>query len=82
MTALAVDPRNGKHVFAVTTTGIRVSRDGGTNWKTVLRPGAYVDGATFAITRTRPEIDYVAVSMVGPAGCGVNARRHCAATSA
>jgi photosystem II stability/assembly factor-like uncharacterized protein len=77
VTALAVDPTDGDNVYAGTPTGIRKSTDGGRTWSTVLRPGAYIVGSVFLITPTRPQVVYVAVSIVGPAGCGVHAPVHC-----
>lgn len=77
VTALAVDPTNSDNVYAGTPTGIRKSSDGGKTWRTVLRPGAYTVGSALAITPTRPRVVYVAASIVGPAGCGVNAPTPC-----
>ena len=77
MTALAVDPTDSDNVYAGTPTGIRKSTDGGTAWRTVLRPGQYILGSEFVITPTRPQIVYVAASIIGPAGCGVHTPTHC-----
>jgi hypothetical protein len=77
VTSLAVDPADGNSVYAGTPTGIRKSTDGGRSWRTVLRPGKYIVGSTFAITPTHPYVVYVAASIVGPAGCSVNAPVHC-----
>jgi len=78
VTSLAVDPADGDSVYAGTPTGIRKSTDGGRSWRTVLRPGKYIVGSTFAITPTHV---YVAASIVGPAGCSVNAPVHCGASN-
>ena len=77
VTALAVDPTDSGIVYAATPTGIRRSTDGGRSWSTVLRPGKYVAGAALVIAPTRPQVVYVAASVVGPAGCGVNAPVRC-----
>lgn len=77
VTSLAVDPADGDNVYAGTPTGIRKSSDGGRNWRTVLRPGKYIVGSTFVVTPTHPEVVYVTASIVGPAGCSVNAPVHC-----
>ena len=77
VTALAVDPADSDNVYAGTPTAIRKSSDGGSTWRTVLRPGKYIVGSRFVITPTRPQVVYVAASIVGPAGCGVNTPTHC-----
>jgi photosystem II stability/assembly factor-like uncharacterized protein len=77
VTALAVDPTDSDFVYAGTPTGIRKSSDGGRTWSTVLRPGNYIVGSAFVIPPTRPDVVYVATSIVGPAGCGVNTPTPC-----
>jgi hypothetical protein len=81
VTALAVDPADSDNVYAGTPTGIRKSTDGGRSWRTVLRPGNYIVGSAFVITAARPQVVYVAASIVGPAGCSVNAPVHCQASN-
>jgi Sortilin, neurotensin receptor 3, len=77
VTALAVDPIDSDNVYAGTATGIRKSSDGGATWTTVLRPGRWIFGSAFVITPSRPQVVYVAASIVGPTGCGVNVPTHC-----
>lgn len=60
ITGLAVDPKDAKHVYATTCTGLQVSRDSGATWKPV--PGAGIssyDAVLLALAPSDSRVLYV-----------------------